>query len=129
MFFSWINKHMSLLYYCAHCPKINLNLRIKTKPVMVYVWIMCQIIVQKSPDKYTITQYTVLVQLHSHQPLEAQYQISFGPLNTFFKTAFAELILDLTHRRRINTEEKAMVVAAVYGTEFLKFLDALAVLH
>ena len=30
------------------------------------------------------------------------------------------------HRRRINTEEKAKVVAAVWGTEFIQFLAALA---
>ena len=29
-------------------------------------------------------------------------------------------------RRRINTEEKAKVVAAVWGTEFIIFLVALA---
>ena len=33
------------------------------------------------------------------------------------------------HRRRIYTEEKAKVVAAAWGTEFIKFLAALAVLH
>ena len=33
------------------------------------------------------------------------------------------------HRRRIYTEEKAKVVAAVWGTEFIQFLAALAVLH
>ena len=34
------------------------------------------------------------------------------------------------HRRRINTGENAKVVAAVLGTEFIKFLaTALAVLH
>ena len=33
------------------------------------------------------------------------------------------------HRQRINTEEKAKVVAAVLGTEFIQFLAALAVLH
>ena len=30
------------------------------------------------------------------------------------------------HRRRINTEEKANVVAAAWGTEFIQFLAALA---
>ena len=30
------------------------------------------------------------------------------------------------HRRRINTEEKAKVVAAAWGTEFIQFLAALA---
>ena len=29
----------------------------------------------------------------------------------------------------INTEEKAKVVAADYGTELIKFLAALAILH
>ena len=33
------------------------------------------------------------------------------------------------HRRRISTEEKAMVVAAVGGKEFIQFLAALAILH
>ena len=33
------------------------------------------------------------------------------------------------HRRRINTKEKAKVVAGVWGTEFIKFLALLAVLH
>ena len=33
------------------------------------------------------------------------------------------------HRRRINTEEKAKVVAAVGGTECIQFLAALAILH
>ena len=31
------------------------------------------------------------------------------------------------HRRRIKTEEKAKVVAAVWGTELIQFLAALAV--
>ena len=34
-----------------------------------------------------------------------------------------------THRRRFYSEEKAKVVAAVWGTEFIKFLVALAGLH
>ena len=33
------------------------------------------------------------------------------------------------HRRRIYVEEKAKVVAAVWGTEFNPFLAALAILH
>ena len=33
------------------------------------------------------------------------------------------------HRRRINTEEKTKVVAAVWGTEFIKFPAALAILN
>ena len=37
--------------------------------------------------------------------------------------------LHFPHRRRINTEEKAKVVAAVWGTEFIKFLAALAIFH
>ena len=32
------------------------------------------------------------------------------------------------HRRRIKTEAKAKVVASVWGTELIKFLDALAIL-
>ena len=33
------------------------------------------------------------------------------------------------HRKRINTEERAMVVAAVWGTAFIQFLAVLAILH
>ena len=33
------------------------------------------------------------------------------------------------HKRRINTEEKAKVVAAAWGTELIQFLAALANLH
>ena len=33
------------------------------------------------------------------------------------------------HRRRINTEDKAKVVAVVLGTEFIYFLAMLAILH
>ena len=35
----------------------------------------------------------------------------------------------MAHRRRIHTEEKAKFVAASWGTERLKFLTALAILH
>ena len=34
-----------------------------------------------------------------------------------------------THRRRINTEEKAKDVAAAWGTELIKFVTILAILH
>ena len=33
------------------------------------------------------------------------------------------------HRRRIYTEDKEKVVASVWGTECIRFLAALAVLH
>ena len=35
----------------------------------------------------------------------------------------------LSHRRWINTEEKAKVVSAAWGAEFIKFLAALAISH
>ena len=34
-----------------------------------------------------------------------------------------------TYRRKIYTEDKAKVVAAFWGTEFIQFLAELAVLH
>ena len=37
--------------------------------------------------------------------------------------------LELKHRRRIKTEERAKVVTAVWGTELLQFLAALAIFH
>ena len=39
------------------------------------------------------------------------------------------LHVDLKHRRKIKTKEKAKVVATVRGTEFIKFLTVLAILH
>ena len=33
------------------------------------------------------------------------------------------------HIRKTHTEEKAMVVAAVWGEEFIQFLSALAILN
>ena len=37
--------------------------------------------------------------------------------------------LPYTYRRRINTEEKAKVVADVWGTEFIQLLVPLAILY
>ena len=37
-------------------------------------------------------------------------------------------MLLLPHRRRIYTEEKTKVIATVWGTEFIQFLAALAIL-
>ena len=34
-----------------------------------------------------------------------------------------------SHRRRIKTEKKAKVVAAVWGTELIQFFAVLAILH
>ena len=33
------------------------------------------------------------------------------------------------HKRRINIEDKAKVVAAIWGEEFIKYLAALAAFH
>ena len=38
------------------------------------------------------------------------------------------LVLTNSHRRRMETEEKAKVVNAVWGADFIQFLAALAVL-
>ena len=49
-----------------------------------------------------------------------------------FKAVVAAAIVhpvDRKHIGRIYTEEKAKVVAAAWGTEFILFLAALAVLH
>ena len=39
-----------------------------------------------------------------------------------------DVFKDFNHRRRIEFEDKAMVVASVWGTEFVQFFAALAVL-
>ena len=38
-------------------------------------------------------------------------------------------VIQCKHRRRIKTEEKVKVVAAVWGTELIKFLAVLTILH
>ena len=43
-------------------------------------------------------------------------------------TAGRESSIRLWHRRRMETEAKAKVVASVWGTKFIQFLAALAVL-
>ena len=42
---------------------------------------------------------------------------------------YSHLSIGFEFRRRIKKEEKAKVVAAIWGTEIIKFLAALAVLH
>ena len=42
---------------------------------------------------------------------------------------FARLKNIILHRRRIKTEEKAKVVAALWGAELIQFLATLAILH
>ena len=50
----------------------------------------------------------------------------FAPAVMFVSQLLHKLVF---HRRSRKTEEKAKVVAAVWGTEFIQFLDAPAVLH
>ena len=38
-------------------------------------------------------------------------------------------VITNVHKRRINAEEKAKVVTAVWGTESIQFLAAKAILH
>ena len=40
-----------------------------------------------------------------------------------------ESFFPLDQRRRIKTEEQAMVVTAVWGTELIQFLTSLTILH
>ena len=40
-----------------------------------------------------------------------------------------EKVSETNHIRRINTEEKAKVIAAVWGTEFIQFLAALTIFN
>ena len=41
----------------------------------------------------------------------------------------ASQIARCNHRRRIKTESKAKVVASIWGTEFIQFLTALAIVY
>ena len=38
-------------------------------------------------------------------------------------------IVQRLHKRRINTEKKAIVVAAAWGTELIQFFAATAIFH
>ena len=52
--------------------------------------------------------------------------------NSFTVLLFFWLVLisdHLSHRRRIKTEEKAKVIAALWGTELIPFLATLAIFH
>ena len=44
-------------------------------------------------------------------------------------SSFLGKFTELLKRKMIDTEEKAKVVAAVWGTEFIQFLAAAAILH
>ena len=52
---------------------------------------------------------------------------------TYRKKVFSfKIIINMviaSHKRRIKTEKKATVVAAVWGTELVRFLAVLAILH
>ena len=54
-----------------------------------------------------------------------------GRVNTtqVFSAGAVFINLHFTHRRKMCTEKKAKVVAAVLGTEFINFLATLAILH
>ena len=54
-------------------------------------------------------------------------QLLIPTLNNYHQTT-GRVMKDQLHRRRIRTEEKAKVVAAVWRKEFIQFLAALAVL-
>ena len=69
--------------------------------------------------KYTIEQYK-LIQVCVTNKLPVQYIRSSRNL---------WLSVWGGHRRRMYTEEEAKFVAAVWETEFIKFLAALAILH
>ena len=47
-------------------------------------------------------------------------------LRRLYRVPFRYGLICTGHRRRIKTEEEAKVVAAVWGTELIKFIAALA---
>ena len=66
-----------------------------------------------------------------HTALGIKDHTSFAPLHPVVKTLeqrFAA-ILHHTHVRWVKTEEKAKVVAAVWGKQQIQFLAALAFFH
>ena len=64
---------------------------------------------------------------HKLESLQNPPTIGDCKLTTGSKIITTALTLD--HRRRIKTEEKAKVVAAVWGTDLIKFLATLAILN
>ena len=59
-------------------------------------------------------------------PAKTTFTSSWLPVSMQL-TSFSVLFLPASHRRRINTEEKAKVVAAVWGIELIQFLAGLVV--
>ena len=52
-----------------------------------------------------------------------------SPPDNYSKISTSHRLIDPQHRKRILTKEKAKVVVASWGTEFLPFLAALAILN
>ena len=59
----------------------------------------------------------------------AEGKINFPRTPSDRKLSIARNAVVYLHRRRIKKEEKAKVVAAVWGKELIHFLDALAIFH
>ena len=59
----------------------------------------------------------------------AEGKINFPRTPSDRKLFIARNAVVYLHRRRIKKEEKAKVVAAVWGKELIHFLDALAIFH
>ena len=60
--------------------------------------------------------------------MEKEMRSLLSPSPTHARSASDYTPISVVHRRKIKTEEKAKVVASVWGEEFIQFLDALAIL-
>ena len=67
------------------------------------------------------------VQLSTHSAKKKPMKITTFAFSFYFLSPL--YLHSILHRRRIKTEDKAKVVASVWGAEFIKFLATPAFLH
>ena len=107
------------LFCKGNLPTVQKTLLLCEQSCSAWCWLICPTV---SNSTTTTTMSRIMLELSTNWPENFQYSLNF-------KNSQLEAILESAHRRRITTEEKAKVVAAVWGTELIRFLAMLAILH
>ena len=102
--FAWCLLH----YACICCGYTPLD----TEPLTFFVFLLVT-------EAQTRCRFVVVEEL---KIVEILY-------NSFFSQSCIHMFESCCHKRRIYTEEKAKIVAAVWGTEFFQFLAATVILQ
>ena len=74
------------------------------------------------------TPKSLLLSISTYCGSKPEY-FSLNPQTPLPTLNIYSLALSYPHRRRIKTEAKAKVITSIWGTEFIQFLAALAILH